>query len=96
MPTSEKQRRQWADAETGRMVEELGLSIQDAQRIVNDVLMLVPPGEDPATYEIPALQAMAGAEVTDADIEDARADWYADDDVPAEDKRLLDAMTEAE
>ena len=89
----ERERRRWAEAETGQLVEE-GLSIQDAQLIINELMLLIPVGEDPATYEIPALAFINRAEITDADVIDARADFYVDEDVPSEDKRLLDAVPE--
>ena len=94
MPTTESQRRRWAEAETQRLVEEAGLSVQDAQLVIDDLMRRIPVGEDPATYQIPALALINRAEVTDADIIDARTDWFVSEDVEDADKRILDAIPE--
>ena len=94
MPTTERERRRWAEAETARLVEEAGLSVQDAQLVIDDLMKLIPVGEDPATYQIPALVFLNLAEVTEKDVIDARADWYASEDVLDEDRRILDAIPE--
>ena len=94
MPTTESQRRRWAEAETQRLVEEAGLSVQDAQLVIDDLMRLIPVGEDPATYQIPAIMFLNLAEVTDKDIIDARADWWASEDVADSDRRMLDAIPE--
>jgi len=94
MPTTESQRRRWAEAETRRMVEESELSIQDAQLVIDELMALIPAGEDPATYQIPAVELINRAEVTEGDVIDARADFYVNPDVPDEDRRLLDAIPE--
>ena len=87
------QRRKWANGEIDRLIE-IGVSPADAQQCVSVLLAMVPKGIDPATFELPALDLLARAEVTDADISDARAEVYADDLFPAEYKRLLDAIPE--
>ena len=68
MPTTERERRRWAEAETGRLVEELELSIQDAQMVIDDLMKLIPVGEDPASYSIPALSMINRAEVTEGKV----------------------------
>lgn len=85
-------RRRWAEREMEVLIEELGDDGPDAERVVTDALAHVPEGEDPATYLPP--YDPADAEVTDADVADARADWYVNEAVPDEFKRILDAREE--
>ena len=66
---------------------------------------LIDLGDDPAdaerivqiAAESPLLpqNASVASIITDSDIEDARADWYASDEVPVRFKRLLDAKVKA-
>ena len=66
---------------------DLGRSALDAERIVTQAeqLSLIDGRLDVA-------QVQALATITDADIADARADWYANRKVPARFKRILDAQ----
>jgi hypothetical protein len=66
---------------------DLGHSPLDAERFVTQAeqLSLVDGRLDAAQFE-------ALATITDADIADARADWYASRAIPARYKRLLDAQ----
>lgn len=64
----------------------LGDSPQDAERFVAAAETL---GDDDAAIDMAVLQAMS--EITDADIGDARADWYANRAIPPAFKRILDA-----
>ena len=64
----------------------LGDSPQDAERFVAAAEML---GDSDDAIDVAVLQAMS--EITDADIADARADWYANRAVAPMFKRILDA-----
>lgn len=79
----------WAESQV-KELQELGIDAIEAQRSVIWVLGNLPPGADPATW-IPAIFDL-DEEVTEADIQDARVDWYASDSVPPAFKRLLDAQ----
>ena len=93
-PFTPAQRRKWANTEIDRLID-IGVSPADAQQTITDLLAIMPEGVDPATFEIPALTLLARAEVTEADVADARAEIYVDDDLfPTEYKRLLDAIPE--
>ena len=87
MPTD---RDRWAEEQIAAFID-MGDSPADAERFVALALSWVPEGEDPATYLPPAHVVIASATVTDEDVADARADWYASEDVPNAWKRLLDA-----
>jgi hypothetical protein len=70
---------------------DLGHSPLDAERFVTQAeqLSLVDGRLDAAQFE-------ALATITDADIADARADWYASRAIPARYKRLLDAQVKVQ
>jgi len=87
MPTD---RKRWAEEQIAAFIE-MGDDPLDAEKFVALALSWLPEGEDPATYLPPAHVVMAAATVTDEDVADARADWYASEDVPNVWKRLLDA-----
>ena len=91
MPTD---RVRWAERQIEALIE-MGDDPQDAEKFVAAVLARVPEGEDPDTYLPSPMLGTRDATVTDEDVTDARADWYASDDVPARFKRLLDAKEEA-
>jgi len=87
-------RAKWAERQVEALIE-MGDDPLDAEKFVADALAMVPEGEDPGTW-IPDAEALAlSFTVAAADVADARADWYASEDVPNAWKRLLDA-TEVE
>ena len=88
-------RQKWAEEQIAELLD-MGDSIADAELFVTQALALIPEGEDLDTYIAPASVMMATAEVTSADVADARADWYASEDVPNLYKRLLDATEKEE
>lgn len=61
----------------------------DAQNTIKRVLAKLPEGQDPRTW-LPPVPG-GNVEISEADILDARADWYADEDVPNKFRMLLDA-----
>jgi hypothetical protein len=83
----------WAEAQIAALVE-IGVDLIEAQRSVKWVLDNLPSGENPATW-IPTAEQMQSA-ITDADILDARVDWYTQDSVPPKFNRLLDAVEDVE
>lgn len=83
-------RDRWAEDQIADLIEA-GTDPLDAEKIVAAALAAIPMGEDPATYAQTPMAAARDAEITDEDIADARADWYASDAVPQRFKRLLDA-----
>ena len=83
----------WAESQIAALVE-IGVDLIEAQRSVKWVLDNLPEGENPATW-IPTANQLR-AEITDADIQDARADWYTQDSVPPRFNRLLDAVEDIE
>lgn len=83
-------RDRWAEDQMADLIEA-GVDVLDAEKIVAAALAAIPLGEDPATYTQTPMAAARDAEVTDEDIADARADWYASDAVPQRYKRILDA-----
>lgn len=83
----------WAESQIAALVE-IGVDLIEAQRSVKWVLDNLPSGENPATW-IPTAEQMQSS-ITDADIQDARADWYAQDNVPPKFNRLLDAVEDVE
>ena len=87
MPTV---RDKWAEEQIAAFIE-MGDSPLDAERFVALALSWIPEGQDPATYLPPVYVVTAAATITNEDVADARADWYANDDVPNVWKRLLDA-----
>lgn len=82
------ERERWAEEQVAGLVNA-GVDLVDAQSTVDRVLAVMPEDADPDTW-LPDL----GANLTDADVADARADWYASDAVPTKFKRLLDAVGE--
>jgi len=83
-------RDRWAESQIAGLIES-GIDPLDAEKVVAAALAAIPMGEDPATYVQMPMAAARDAEITAEDIADARADWYASDDVPQRYKRLLDA-----
>ena len=91
MTEAEQKRRQaWATKQLTVLVD-MGLDLADAERIVMAVLADAPEGADLDTFIPPEPGFSAPEEITAADIQAARAAWYADDTVPPSFKRLLDA-----
>lgn len=90
MAASEHQK--WAEQQIEVLVS-CGVDLQDAQRTVKRILDLLPAGQDPATW-IPTAEQLWQDPSTPEAVQDARADWYASDAVPAKYKRLLDAREE--
>jgi hypothetical protein len=82
------EREQWTEEQVIGLVNA-GVDLVDAQATVARVLAAMPEGADPDMW-LPDLDAT----LTDADVVDARADWYASDAVPPKFKRLLDAVGE--
>jgi len=66
---------------------DLGDSPLDAERYVTQAELL---GDSDERIDVARVQALG--DITDADIADARADWYANRAVPKAFKRLLDAQ----
>lgn len=83
----------WAEQQIAALVE-IGVDLIEAQRSVKWILENLPDGENPATW-IPTAEQM-WSEITQSDIDDARADWYASDAVPSKYKRLLDAVEDVD
>ena len=83
-------RDKWAEGQMADLIEA-GADPLDAEKVVAAALAAIPTGEDPATWTQGPVAAARDAEITDEDIADARADWYASDDVPTQYKRILDA-----
>lgn len=80
----------WAEREIQALID-VGQNPHDAEAIVKRILDRLPPGADPETWIPGTADLQENANITDADVLDARADWYAADDVPNRFKRLLDA-----
>lgn len=83
----------WAESQIATLVE-IGVDLVEAQRSVKWVLDNLPDGENPAAW-IPTAEQMR-PDVTDTDVQDARADWYANDAISPKYKRLLDAVEDVE
>lgn len=83
----------WAESQIAALVE-IGVDLIEAQRSVKWVLDNLPDGVNPSTW-IPTAEQMR-ADVTDADVQDARTDWYTQDSVPPRFNRLLDAVEDVE
>jgi hypothetical protein len=66
---------------------DLGRSPLDAERIITQAEQL---SFIDGHFDVAQIEALAT--ITDADIADARADWYANRAIPAKYKRLLDAQ----
>ena len=90
---SPEELRKWADGQVQALID-CGVDPLDAENTVKRVLAKLPEGVDPDTWIPPADNGEV--EITEADVEDARANWYASDAVPAKYKRLLDAVEEEE
>ena len=84
-------RRAW-ERETMRQYRALGVPFTDAARAIAWALRLAPPDADMREWMPTPAQLDAEAQITDADIADARADWLAREDIPAEYRLLLDAI----
>lgn len=81
---------QWAERQLDTLIR-LGVTPGDAQSAVDWVLANVPDDADPATW----IPSAADLERDPIDwVFDARAAWYASNDVPVAFKRLLDAKLE--
>jgi hypothetical protein len=78
--------RKWVDGQVAALIE-CGVDPLDAENTMKRVLAKLPEGEDPRTWIPPVTDA--DAEISEADIADARADWYAT--APPKYARLLDA-----
>lgn len=78
----------WAEKQIQALIT-IGLDAIEAERSVTWVLQHLPPGADPTTYVFPA--EVLNEPLDEKAINDARADWYSSDSVPAKYKRLLDA-----
>ena len=83
-------RDRWAEDQIADLIQS-GVDPLDAEKVVATALAEIPMGEDPVIYAQTPMAAAREAEITAEDIADARADWYASDDVPQRYKRLLDA-----
>lgn len=86
---NEEELQEWVDEQIEALVAA-GVDPLDAQNTMNEVLAELPSGVDPRTWIPPA--DMGPVEITEADIEDARADWYRRS--PSRFARLLDASEE--
>lgn len=78
----------WAADEVNALIS-CGIDPLDAQNTVKRVLAKLPAGADPRTWTPTA--PLGDVEITENDIQDARADWYASETVPAKFKMILDA-----
>jgi hypothetical protein len=79
----------WAERQV-RVMVDCGVSLANAQAAVAFALRRLPQNADPETYVLPA--ALLEQNVADpALVQDARADFYQQDHVPATYKRILDA-----
>ena len=81
--------RRWADGQVQTLIE-CGIAPLDAENTIKRVLAMMPEGVDPNTW-VPT-RTDAEVVITEADIEDSRANWYAS--VRPEFARLLDAQEE--
>ena len=79
----------WAERQI-RVMVECGVSLANAQAAVAFALKRLPQGADPETYILPA--ELLEQNVSDpALLQDARVDWYQQEHVANQYKRLLDA-----
>lgn len=67
-----------------------GVNPLDAHRTAKWVVEHLPPGADPDTYVFPA-EVLNEDLMSKEVLGDARAEWFASDEVPAIFKRILDA-----
>ena len=84
----------WADRQLAVLLD-LGIDLADAQRSVHWALDHLPEGADPDTW-IPPAELLEHDPSTPEAVQDARAAWYASDNVPPKYKRLLDAREAGE
>jgi len=90
---TEQELKAWAEGQIKALVE-IGVDGLEAQNTVKRVLAQLPEGADPNTW-IPGVETEE-IEITESDIDDARADWWASDAVPSKFKRLLDATEQGD
>jgi hypothetical protein len=86
-----EQLRRWAEQQTQALIA-LGVDAIEAERSVQWVLDHLPPGADPNTYVFAA--DTLNEPLDQEAVANARAAWYAGENVPARFKRLLDARLE--
>lgn len=79
----------WLDRQV-RAAVAIGINVLDAQAAAKAFLALLPPGADPDTYIVPP-HAMEQDLTSPEILADARVAWYADENIPAAFKRILDA-----
>mgnify|MGYP004707751393 CR=1 FL=1 len=79
----------WANKQIATAVS-LGVSLANATKAAQWVLDHLPPGADPATYIFTASQMEQDISTPEM-LQDARVDFYADENVPAQFKRIIDA-----
>lgn len=78
----------WAESQLQALLEA-GIDLPDAQRTISWVLSRVPGHAHPATW-VPTVEFLSPY-ITEADVADARVDWYAKRSVGSTFARLLDA-----
>lgn len=78
----------WATSEVNALIRA-GIDPLDAQNTIKRVLAKLPEGQDPRTW-LPPVQG-GNVEISESDIQDARADYYADPDIDNKWRMLLDA-----
>lgn len=78
----------WANDQVAALIS-CGVDPLDAQNTVKRVLARLPDGADPRVWIPPA--DGGNVEITEDDLVDARADWYADENVPDKFRMILDA-----
>lgn len=79
----------WASHEINALIS-IGLDPLDAQNTVKRVLAKLPENADPRTW-LPPVPG-GNVEIDEAHVLDARADYYADEDVPDKFRMLIDAV----
>lgn len=83
---TEQERAQWADGQVKALLAA-GVDALDAENTVGRALVQIPEWADPNTW-LPLVEVESN-DITEADIDDARADWYAQSGPKF--ARLLDA-----
>lgn len=78
--------RKWLEQQAQQLLA-IGIDAKDAQRTIAWLIQRMPSSADAATWVPTELDLLDN--VTDADVQDARADWYVT--APAQFKRILDA-----
>lgn len=81
----------WSEQQIAALIET-GVDPVDAQATINRILAALPEGGNPSTWIAP----VPDSTVTQSDVDDARADWYAKDEIPSRFKRLLDAAEDVD